>query len=69
LLLQIFESHDTRIINQHIQRRVLRCDLIHKGADVRRVFDVERERFHARALFGCFVESLLAPAGDDDLIP
>jgi hypothetical protein len=64
--LEFFDTHDTRIVDQHIQRRVARCHLNGERTDAGGVFDVERMGSHTGVLGGGLVERLLAAASDDD---
>ena len=66
---EILDPHDARVIDEHVQRRVARLQFGSHGADTCRVFDVDRERSHARVRGGGRIERLLAAAGDDDLVP
>jgi hypothetical protein len=66
--LQVLKSHNTRIIDEDVQRRVVRCHLNRKRADIGGVSDVERKRVHAGVRGGGLVECLLAAASDDDVV-
>ena len=65
---QLFGPHDTRIVDEDVQRRVARRELSRERADVGGVLDVEHKGGHARVCGSGLVERLLAAAGDDDVV-
>ena len=66
--LQLLDPHDTRVIDEDVQRRIARRHLARKRAYVDTVFDVQRKRSHAGVRGGDRVQYLLAAASDDDVI-
>jgi len=66
--LQALKSHNTRVIDEDVQRRVVRCHLNRKRADIRGVSDVKHKGSHAGVRGGGLVECLLAAASDDDVV-
>jgi hypothetical protein len=66
---QIFDPHNTGVVDEDVERRILLGHLGSESANVSGVFDVEYGRSHARVLGSSFIERLLATAGDDDLVP
>src|ERR1022692_1595680 len=66
--LELFDPHNTRIVDQNVQHREVRCHLSRERANTGGVFDVECKGGHTAVRDGGLVEYLLAAASDDDAV-
>ena len=64
----VVDQHDPGIVDQHIERRIVRDQLFRNRGDIRGIQNIEFDGIHPRIRLGRCIQMFLATVGDDDLV-